>query len=175
MRPADRTVVNQGSGGGSRVAVTQGDALSRCEASPEQSDAQRACAKQAFAVLQGQLLTGPHRSSARARPRLFLKLFRRLNRVALLATKPGQGHHEAVRLDPRLGMSMTSWLIIGKDRRKEAGGVPPRHPARSPTAAGKTAAKSSTQGPRRSGTGRCEAVMLRAARRCPGAAAGLLP
>lgn len=115
--------LNQRSGGGSRVAVEQGDALTRCEDLPEQSDAQRACAKHAFTVFQGQLLNtlnGPPRNSPGTRPRLFL----RLNRAALLATRPGQDVNDAVQLDPRLGIRMTNWLIIGKDRRK-GGGVPP--------------------------------------------------
>jgi hypothetical protein len=103
------------------VAVKQGDALTRCEGLLEHSDAQRACAKQAFAVLQGRLLNEPPRNTAGTRPRVFL----RLNKAALLATKPGQVPNEAVQLDPRLGMRMTPWLIVGKDRRKEGGGVPP--------------------------------------------------
>ena len=103
--------LNQGSGGGSRVTVKQGDALTRCEGLPEHSDAQRACAKQAFAVLQSQLLIEPPRNTNTpgTRPRVFL----RLNKAALLATKPGQVPNEAVQLDPRLGMRMTPWLIVG--------------------------------------------------------------
>jgi hypothetical protein len=84
------------------VRDSRGDALSRCERLLEGTRAQRACAREAFVLLQAAVLR-------RERGRGSERLFERMNKAMLLAVEPGRDPNDVLPIDP--SFAVTSWQI----------------------------------------------------------------
>lgn len=86
-----------------RRSDASGDLLSTCEKLKPESDAQRECAKEAFVVLQAELVATRPLDAQRGR------LFKRVNKAVLLALKPGQDPKDVLPVDPRY--VYTTWTL----------------------------------------------------------------